>query len=124
MLVSVLDPKQTEAIRICRETGVEAVRQVASELDRDIRFKAESGGLSNGHQIANFDQLYDKLVEIGLPMNPDREKWRDAFGALRAEYEGAIRYVSTATLMPVDEPWGSARVPDGSRQAADSQQSP
>ena len=55
----------------------------------------------------NFDQLYDELVETGLPLKIDRDKCRDAFGALRAEYEGSIRYISRSTLMPVEEPWST-----------------
>ena len=124
LLLGALDSKQAEAVRICRETGVRAVRQVATELNRDIPVESGSGGPFNAHLTANFDGLYDKLVEIGLPLKTDKDKCRDAFGALRAEYEGSIRYISRSTLMPVDEPWVLPRVHTGTRQAAGVRQSP
>jgi len=103
LLVSTLDSKPTQAIRICRETGVRAVCQLATELNRDVPVESGSGDSSHAHLIDKFDQLYDELVETGLPLKTDRDKCRDAFGVLRAEYEASLRYISRSTLMPLEE---------------------
>ena len=107
LLVGALDSKHTQAMRICREMGVRAVRQLATELNRDIPVESGSGDSSQVRLADNFDRLYDELVETGLPLKVDRDKCRDAFSTLRAEYEGSIHHISRSTLMPVEEPWST-----------------
>lgn len=105
LLLACSDSKQTEAVRICRETGVTALRVIATELHRNIPEDAWAPHQVDSKLIASFDHLYAKLVEIGLPVKPDKDECRTTFIALRAEYEASIRYIAQSTLMPIEEPW-------------------
>lgn len=105
LLLASVDPKHTEAARICRETGITALRTIANELHRNIPEDAWSRHHVDPDLIAAFDHIYDKLVEIGLPMKKDKEQCREMFVTLRAEYEASIRHIAKSTLMPIEEPW-------------------
>lgn len=95
LLIATLDPKQVNAAHICRHAGVATVKLLANELRINVPAKSQSEvpGL--------FDQLYDKLASGGLPVSPDREKCRQAFAALKAEYEPSLLHISAATRMPI-----------------------
>lgn len=95
LLIATLDPKQVNAAHICRHTGVATVKLLANELRINVPAKPlpEVSGL--------FDELYDKLVASGLPVSPDREKCRQAFETLKAEYEPSLLHIAAATRMPI-----------------------
>lgn len=104
LLMSTLEPKQTNAARICRHSGVGTVKLIAEELPGNIPLETHSGTNLQPHVAAAFDRLYDKLAAGGMPVNGDKEKSRETFAALRAEYEPSLRHISKVTLMPIEEP--------------------
>ncbi|BCP53638.1 hypothetical protein K32_22550 [Kaistia sp. 32K] len=105
LVVSCLEEKHTESARICRGTGVAALKLIAIEINPRIPENAWTNATVDPKLIARFDQLYDKLGEIGLPTLPDRDACRKTFVQLRAEYETSVRLLAESTLMPVEEPW-------------------
>lgn len=105
LLVACLAPKHTEAARICRETGVNALKLIAIELNPTIPADVWADTTVDPKLIARFDHLYDKLGEIGLPTEQNREACRQTFITLRAEYETSVRLLANSTLMPIEEPW-------------------
>ena len=62
-----------------------------------------SGGTDD--LVAAFDAQYEKLVAAGLSMKPDRDECRRDFLTRRLSYEGLVRSIAMATLMPIDGPW-------------------
>ncbi len=105
LILSSLDPKMTEAARLCRETGILTVNLVASEIGRGSGRRGRQRHYTEEVSIADFDRLYDIMVDIGLPMRTDRDGCRSRFSALRNEYAGGLRSLSESTLMPADLPW-------------------
>lgn len=105
LLLASTDSKNTQAERICRETGVRALRLIATELHGDVPLEAPGSDRADMHLTGGFDQFYEKLVETNFPITASKESCRDAFTALRAEYEPSVRLISKSTLMPIDEPW-------------------
>lgn len=105
VILTTLDSKQTDAVRICRETGAAAMQLIATELEQDSPVARHTYQSDNPKLIAGFDALYDKLIEIGLPVKQDKQKCCEALVALRAEYEADIHRIAASTLMPVEVPW-------------------
>lgn len=105
LLAACLEPKHTESARICREIGCAALKRIAVELNPKIPADAWSQKSVDPNLIEHFDHLFDRLTEIGLPTKSDKEECRNAFIALRADYETSIRLLAQSTLMPVEEPW-------------------
>lgn len=105
LILTTLDSKKTDAVRLCRETGVATIRLIATELERGSRGALSSHLSADPKLIAGFNELYDKLIDIGLPVKKDKNACREAFVALRAEYETSIHHIAASTLMPVEVPW-------------------
>ncbi|WEK48867.1 MAG: hypothetical protein P0Y66_13835 [Candidatus Kaistia colombiensis] len=105
LLTACLEAKHTESARICREIGCHALKSLAIELNPRIPADAWTHSSVDRKLIEHFDHLYARLGEIGLPTKPDKEECRNAFIALRADYETSIRLLAQSTLMPVEEPW-------------------
>jgi hypothetical protein len=103
LLVAALDYKQTNAARICRETGVTTVRLIASGLHGDVPIESPANSHLDANMNAAFDQLYDQLLEQGLLLKANKDECRKTFGNLRSEYEASIRYIAKSTLMPIEE---------------------
>lgn len=105
LILTTLDIKDTDAIRLCRETGVTTIRLIATQVGEDrwnatIPYTSDSAKL-----IAGFDLLYDKLAELGLPLKDDKRQSCDDLVALRSDYEASVHRITAATLMPVEVPW-------------------
>ena len=62
---------------------------------------AAGGGTDN--LVAAFDAAYERFVAAGVLMNPDRDECRRDFLTRRSSYEGLVRSIAMATLMPIDE---------------------
>lgn len=105
LLIATLDPKDTIAARICRDTGITALRLIATELHRPLPDDAWERKHVDPRFIRGFDQIYDRLAEVGMSVRPDRQACCEMFITLRAEYEASMRHISRATLMPIEEPW-------------------
>ncbi|MQA92132.1 MAG: hypothetical protein GEU90_18215 [Gemmatimonas sp.] len=100
--LSTLEVKGLSSARLCHETGVNALDLVArefaaSDLDAYARAHADPG--------ADYDAAYERLIAAGAAVRPDREACRANFLTLRSQYEGSIRRIASAALMPIDQPW-------------------
>jgi hypothetical protein len=96
--------KGLESARLCHAAGLDALRHIVRELPGAVNVEtAASGGADN--LVAAFDAAYEKFVAAGLLMNPDPDECRRNFLNHRSSYEGLLRSIATATLMPIDEPW-------------------
>jgi hypothetical protein len=102
--LSTLESRHSDTVRICRETGVAALNLIAAELDETRAVGTKSNDRFRAKRIALFDQLYEKLVEMKLPLRSDKEQCRSAFLMLCSEYQSSIHHIASATLMPIDEP--------------------
>jgi hypothetical protein len=59
---------------------------------------------------AEFDQVYDALAAMGIPLKPDRDQvWRD-FAGWRVNYDVPLVALAVFTFAP-PAPWSSDRVP-------------
>jgi hypothetical protein len=103
LLLATLDNRQTDAARICRETGVTLVRLIAKELHRHRAIEDRASSHLDAQAIKIFDQLYDKLHEFELPIKTHKEECRERFVTLRSEYESDLRHIARSTLMPIEE---------------------
>ncbi|HEY6631804.1 MAG TPA: hypothetical protein VIZ90_10155 [Rhizobiaceae bacterium] len=108
LILSTLDVKDTDAVRLCREAGVTTLRSIAEDVGED-RWTASSPFTSNNDRlIAGFDALCDKLAGLGLPLKSDRKECCDRLVALRSDYEATVHRIKASTLMPVEVPWAVA----------------
>lgn len=105
LFAACLPDKDTESARICSRIGTVCLKYIAVELNPHTPADAWSTQSVDPKLIANFDTLYDRLAEIGLPVKSDREECRSHFVRLRAEFEESVRLIAKSTRMPVDEPW-------------------
>ena len=94
--------KGLESARVCQAVGVEALRRIARGLPGAMNVETAAGdGLDN--LGAPFDAAYEKFVAVGVSMRSDRDECRRDFLNRRSSYEGLVRRIAMATLMPIDE---------------------
>ncbi len=62
-----------------------------------------AAGDGTDNLVAAFDAAYEKFVAAGVLMKPDRDECRRDFLTRRSSYEGLVRSIAMATLMPIDE---------------------
>lgn len=110
LLLLSADSKDREAVRICRETGVSALRTIAAELIGGRPNEVPSNEPHTAAPGPALDSLHGKLLELGLVVAPDKDRWARSFTTLRADYVPNLRHISRATLMPVQEPWEQPRL--------------
>ena len=94
--------KGLESARSCHTVGVDALRHIARELLGPRNMDAAAAG-GTGDVIAAFDAAYERCVAAGVLMHPDRDECRRGFLIRRSSYEGLVRSIAMATLMPIDE---------------------
>jgi len=116
LVMAALDPKHTNGARLCRETGVMAVRMVATELSGDERVLTQKS--VGADDLPEFGRLYERLKELGLPVTASEQECREAFIRLRSEYEPSLRYISKTTLMPIEPPTLSRPKPGPSLESS------
>jgi hypothetical protein len=103
-VLSSLNVKALISARTCRETGVDALRQIAGELRPFTNVVRVTNGGDNEFAAA-YDAAYENLRVAGMPMKPNRDECRVAFVSLRSTYVASVREIAAATLMPIEEPW-------------------
>lgn len=93
--------------RLCIRAGFIALRQIADFL----RFDYDSNPRpTDPISISRdeFDEVYDQLESIGVPLKPDREQcWRD-FAGWRVNYDSVLIALARFTMAPY-APWSSDR---------------
>ena len=94
--------KGLKSARSCHAVGVDALRQIARELPGAMNVDTAAGG-GTDNLVAAFDAAYERFVAAGVLMNPDRDECRRDFLTRRSSYEGLVRSIAMATLMPIDE---------------------
>jgi hypothetical protein len=103
-VLSSLNVKGLESARLCHATGVNALRLIARELPGAVN--VDTAANENIDRLAAaYDAAYERFVAAGLAMKPDREECRRSFLTYRSRYEGLVRSIAAATLMPIEEPW-------------------
>ena len=96
--------KGLESARVCHAVGVDALHLIARELPGTMNVDtAERDGIDS--LVKAFDAAYEKFVAAGVLMKPDRDECRREFLTRRSGYEGIVRSIAIATLIPIDEPW-------------------
>lgn len=103
--LSTIESEHSAAVQICRRVGVSALKAIAA-----AQHGSGSAGAGADHRLdeklaVSFDRMYEKMIEMRLPLKPDKEQCRQMFVTLRTEYQSSIHRIAKATLMPVDEPW-------------------
>jgi hypothetical protein len=106
-LVPSSGPQQSEA-QLCIRAGFIALRKIADFFglphDPDPHWPDQPISV---HRF-EFDEVYDRLVEEGLPMKPDREQaWRD-FAGWRVNYDTVLLSLASLTMAPPAR-WSSDR---------------
>lgn len=115
LVLTTIDVDDTDAVRLCRETGVATIRMIADDVGGDP-WSARSPFTSDSAKlVAGFDALYDKLTELGLPLKKDKKQCCDDLVALRSDYEANVHRIAVSTLMPVQVPWAVAHAPVGAQ---------
>lgn len=102
LVLAALDPQHTNGARLCRETGVAAVRLIAFELSQDQRVLTQPDERSDA--LPDFGRLYEQLKSLGLPVTASEDACRETFIRLRSEYEPSLRHISKTSLMPIEPP--------------------
>lgn len=103
LMLAILDSKATDAARICRDSGVTTLALVAGEIHGNVPDDAWSRQHVDSTVIANFDHLYDRVIELGLPVKGDKATCREMFITLRSEYDASLRHIAKSTLMPIEQ---------------------
>jgi hypothetical protein len=106
MVSSVAVPRDVQA-EFCIRAGYLALRRVA-----DFFGIPYDPNPNRGDPIAvgrdEFDEVYDRLVEVGVPMKPDRDlAWLD-FAGWRVNYDTVLITLASLTEAPY-APWSSDR---------------
>jgi hypothetical protein len=105
--LAVLDMPRTPAAALCIRSGYLALREVAGFYGFDYD---DSPAPDDPISVTRdeFDDLYDKLVEAGVPVRTDRDQaWRD-FAGWRVNYDRVLVTLAGFVMAPY-APWVSDR---------------
>jgi len=107
--LAVLDIPWTPAAPLCIRSGYLALREVAGFFGFDYD---DSPAPDDPISVSRdeFDELYEKLAEKGVPLRADRDKaWRD-FAGWRVNYDRVLLTLASYVMAPY-APWVSDRSP-------------
>jgi hypothetical protein len=105
--VSTLDRPAGPDPQLCIRAGYLALRRIAAGFN--IAFDPDPApdapiSVTRGE----YDQVYDRLAELGLPLKADRDQaWRD-FAGWRVNYDTVLLALAGLTMAPY-APWSSDR---------------
>jgi len=100
--ISTIDAPHVESARLCRNAGLDALRAIAPALPGAMDHALATNRSADDIAIA-YDAAYDAFRTDGLSVEPNRDDCRHEFFGLRSEYEGLVRGIAAATLMPLEE---------------------
>ncbi len=110
LVISTLDVPRNPRAGFCMREGWMTLRYIASFFGLPYN---ENPASTDPISItkAQFDEAYDHLAQLGVPLKPDRElAWRD-FAGWRVNYDSVIMVLAQLTMAP-DAPW----MPEKSRR--------
>jgi hypothetical protein len=106
---SSLDIPWTASAPLCIRSGYLALREIAAFFGFDYEHDPEPDD-SISIARSEYDELFDRLEQAGLPMKADREQaWRD-FAGWRVNYDQVLHALAAFTMSPY-APWVSDRSP-------------
>ena len=111
LYASTLDVPRSPAAELCIRSGYTALRAIADFYD--IPYDpdpAPTDPISISRD--EYDEVYDRLAEAGVPLRADREQaWRD-FAGWRVNYDTVLIILAGFVMAPY-APWVSDRSPAG-----------
>jgi hypothetical protein len=107
LMLSMVDVPWTPRAAFCLRAGYLALREVAAFFD--IPFDSEPDPTDPiSISRAEFDDVYDELATLNIPMKQDRDRaWRD-FSGWRVNYDSVLLALAEITMAPY-APWSSDR---------------
>ena len=107
LTASTLDLPRDAQAELCIRAGYLALRSIARFFQIPFNFNpAPTDSISITK--AEFEAVYDRLAEEGVPLKPDREQaWRD-FAGWRVNYDAVLITLAGMTVAPY-APWSSDR---------------
>lgn len=109
LVASTLDRPRDPRAELCIRAGYLCLRRIGAPFG--IPFN-ENPAPSDPITVSrvDFDQVYDALAKVGVPLKPDRDQaWRD-FAGWRVNYDAVLVGLAVMTLAPPGF-WSSDRVP-------------
>lgn len=106
MLSSVDIPRDPQAA-LCIRAGFLALRSIGDFFGIEYNINPTADDPISIDRL-EYDEVYDTLFEIGIPLKPDREQcWRDYKG-WRVNYDDTLLQLASLTMAPY-APWSSDR---------------
>jgi hypothetical protein len=105
--MSVLNIEFSPAGGLCIRSGFLALREIAALFGYEFDADPEPGGpISITRE--EFDEVYERLGVVGVPVRPDRDRaWRD-FNGWRVNYDAVLITLAGFVIAPYG-PWTSDR---------------
>jgi len=92
---------------LCIRAGYVALRSIADFFHIPYNPDPQYGDAISVER-AEFDEAYDRMARVGVPLKPDREQaWRDFVG-WRVNYDEVLLHLAALTMAPL-APWSSDR---------------
>ena len=101
LAASAIETNDTEAAKVCAQTGTRALRAIAGALGRTSSV-AET--VATGPSREKYEVARARLCSVGLRLRPgaDEEAQWQEFRRLREQYEDALFFVARRTFAPLD----------------------
>ncbi|MCC7207888.1 MAG: hypothetical protein IT323_11310 [Anaerolineae bacterium] len=116
LVASTLDIKREVNAEICIRAGYLALRKIADYFQ--IAYDPNPGRNDPvSISQAEFDQVYDDLLAVGIALKPDRQQCWEDFAGWRVNYDRVLLSLAALTMAPY-APWISDRSALGLRQRA------
>lgn len=111
LYASTIDAPRSPEAELCIRAGYVALRRICDYFGipyDDSPDPTDPISISRGE----FDEVYDRLADAGIPLTPDRDQaWRD-YAGWRVNYDTVLLALANLTMAPY-APWSSDRSPIG-----------
>ncbi len=111
LAVSCMKKHDSPAAKLTLITGYHALRAIAEVLELKFNHNPRPGDPISVTR-AEFNEVYNRMKEIGIELKPDRDKAWKVFVDCRVEYDQVLNAISLLLLAPY-APWSSDRLPVG-----------
>lgn len=106
MLSSVDVPNDPQAA-LCLRAGFLTLRSIADFFGIEYNDDPQPEDLISIDRL-EFEEVYDTLFEVGVPLNPDRDYCWEHYKGWRVNYDDTLLQLATLTMAPY-APWSSDR---------------